>query len=472
MEKSENKLGLLPLIGIIVSAIIGAGIFNLMKEMANTASVGVTMIGWVIAGLGMGCLAFCMENLNTKRPDLDSGVFSYAQEGFGDYIGFNSVWGYWVSVIIGNVAFGTLLFSALGYFFPIFENGQNLASIIGASIVLWFIHFMIIRGLSKAALLNAIVLGAKLIPILIFIVCILGAFNGKIFFTDFWTNVTSEGVQSTSILEQLKGTVLATVWVFIGIEGAVVFSGRARKRSDVGKATMLGFAAVTLIYATVTVFSYGVLSQSELSNLPNPAMAYVLEHIIGRTGAIIVNLGVIISIFGAWIANTLLAEEVAFRAGTRKLFPKFFIKENANAIPINSILLTNILVQCLLLSFLITKEAYSLLSQLSSATILLPYTCVALFQLKLIHMTKEKASFKNIFVGVVATIYMFWLIYASGMFYLIMTILALFPGGLLYIYVKKQNKERIFTKIELLIFLAFLVMFVYGLYKLPELLSS
>ena len=136
MEKSENKLGLLPLIGIIVSAIIGAGIFNLMKEMANTASVGVTMIGWVIAGLGMGCLAFCMENLNTKRPDLDSGVFSYAQEGFGDYIGFNSVWGYWVSVIIGNVAFGTLLFSALGYFFPIFENGQNLASIIGASIVL------------------------------------------------------------------------------------------------------------------------------------------------------------------------------------------------------------------------------------------------------------------------------------------------------------------------------------------------
>ena len=32
---------------------------------------------------------------------------------------------------------------------------------------------------------------------------------------------------------------LVTVWVFIGIEGAVVFSGRARRRKDVGRATVL-----------------------------------------------------------------------------------------------------------------------------------------------------------------------------------------------------------------------------------------
>ena len=210
MEESENKIGLLSLVGIIISAIIGAGIFNLMKEVANTASVGVTIIGWVIAGIGMGSLAFCMENLNTKRPDLDSGVFSYAQEGFGDYVGFNSVWGYWVSVIIGNVAFGTLLFSALGYFFPIFENGQNIASTIGASIMLWGITFMITRGLDKAAVLNTVVMIAKLIPILIFIVFVLAAFNKEIFFQDFW-GTNAKGDMSLSIIEQLKGTVLATV---------------------------------------------------------------------------------------------------------------------------------------------------------------------------------------------------------------------------------------------------------------------
>ena len=471
MENGEKKLGLLPLIAIIVSAIVGAGIFNLMKEMASTASVGVTILGWVIAGVGMGCLAFCMENINNERPDLDAGIFSYAQEGFGDYIGFNSIWGYWISVIIGNVAFGTLLFSALAYFFPLFGNGQNIASIIGASLVLWAMHFFILKGLDKATLINTIVLIAKLVPILIFIVCVIGAFNKNIFMYDFWKNNSSTGGTVSSIFDQLKGTMLVTVWVFIGIEGAVVFSGRAKKRSDVGKATLLGFAAVTIIYAVITVFSYGILSQKELSELPNPAMAYVLEAIIGKPGAVIVNLGVIISIFGAWIANTLLAEEVAFQAGKRKLFPKFFVKENKNGMPVNSIFVTNLIVQFLLLSFLFTDEAYSLLSKLSSSTILLPYTCVALFQLKTIYTSKEISSKKNIFVGIIASIYMFWLIYASGILYLILTIIALCPGTILFIYVKKYYKEKIFSKKEKIIFILVVLLFLYGIIKLPTILN-
>ena len=267
MQQAERKIGLFPLIGIIMSAIIGAGIFNLMKEMASTASVGVTIIGWIIAGVGMGSLAFCMESLIEKRPDLDAGIFSYAQAGFGDYIGFNSVWGYWLSVIIGNVAFGTLMFSALAYFFPIFGNGQNVPSIIGASIVLWLINYCITRGLEQATILNALVMIAKLVPIIIFIVCIIGAFHAQIFFHDFWGSIGSKAVPATGILTQLKGTVLSTMFVFIGVEGAVVFSARAKKRTDVGKATILGFGAVTLIYVLVTVFSYGLLTQSQLSKL-------------------------------------------------------------------------------------------------------------------------------------------------------------------------------------------------------------
>ncbi|GAW98546.1 arginine/ornithine antiporter [Secundilactobacillus mixtipabuli] len=471
MESSENKIGLFPLVGIIIGAIVGAGIFNLMKEMASTASVGVTIIGWIIAGTGMGSLALCMESLNSKRPDLNAGIFSYAQEGFGDYIGFNSIWGYWVSVIIGNVAFGTLLFSALGYFFPVFGNGQNIASIIGASIMLWVLHFMIIRGLDKAALLNAVVMVAKLVPISIFIICIIAGFNKQIFFHDFWGTLASNGQASGSIMTQLKGTVLATVWVFIGVEGAVVFSGRAKKRSDVGKATILGFGAVALIYAAVTVLSFGVMTQDQLRHLPNPAMAYVLEHVIGKPGAILVNLGVIIAIFGAWIANTLLAEEVAYQASLKQLFPKVFKKENKHDMPVNSTFITNLIVQVLLLSFLVTDQAYSLLSKLSSATILLPYTCVALYQLKVDFQTKESPLSKNVIVGVIATLYMFWLIYASGIMYIVLTILSLVPGTIMYAYVRKKYKHKVFNKYEIVIFVIFLIMFAYGVWQLPTIIK-
>lgn len=214
--KQDGKLSLISLIGIIMSAIIGAGIFNLMKEMASVASVGATMIGWIVTGVGMGSLALCMLKLNTARPDLDAGIFSYAREGFGDYIGFNSVWGYWISVIIGNVAFGTLLFSALGYFFPIFGDGQNIASIIGASVLLWIIHYMLLKGLDKAALLNAIVMLAKLIPLVIFLICIVTAFKINLFAADFWGNNVLDG-DLGSVVEQVKGSMLVTVWVFIGI---------------------------------------------------------------------------------------------------------------------------------------------------------------------------------------------------------------------------------------------------------------
>lgn len=470
MEEHKNKIGLLSLVGIIIGSVVGAGVFNLMKEIASTASVGVTIIGWVITGIGMGSLAFCMQNLNIKRPDLNSGIFSYAQEGFGDYIGFNAVWGYWISVIVAIVAFGTLSFSALSYFFPVFGNGQNVASIIGASAVLWAIHFAIARGLDKAAILNTTVLIAKLVPILIFIVFILAAFNKEIFFQDFWGS-SGNGGMPLSIIEQLKGTVLATVWVFIGIEGAVVFSGRAKKRSDVGKATLIGFASVTILYASITVFSFGIMSQEELKSLPNPAMAHVLEAVIGKPGAIIINAGVIISIFGAWIAITLLAEEVAFRASKRSLFPKIFLKENKNSVPINSLLITNIISQIMLLSFLVTTNAYSVLSQLSSATILLPYACVALFQLKINKENKEPYSSRNMITGIIASIYIFWVIYASGIEYLILTILALCPATILYIYVKRKNQAVIFEKYEWPIFAIVVLLFIYGLLNITEIMN-
>lgn len=467
--KQDGKLSLISLIGIIMSAIIGAGIFNLMKEMASVASVGATMIGWIVTGIGMGSLALCMLKLNTARPDLDAGIFSYAREGFGDYIGFNSVWGYWISVIIGNVAFGTLLFSALGYFFPVFGDGQNIASIIGASVLLWIIHYMLLKGLDKAALLNAIVMLAKLIPLAIFLVCIVTAFKINLFATDFWGNNVSN-VDLGNVVEQVKGSMLVTVWVFIGIEGAVVFSGRARNRSDVGRATVLAFIAITIIYAMITVLSFGILTRADIASLPNPAMGYVLESIIGKTGATIVNAGVIISIFGAWIANTLLAEEIAYQAGVQKLFPKCFTVENKNGMPAVSTFITNFLVQLLLISFLFTSEAYSVLSKLSSATILLPYACVAFFLMKEIARKKIKAQITTIALGLISTIYMLWLIISSGYVYVILTILALCPGTLIYIYVKKYYKEKMFTASEYVILTIVGILFIYGLCNLSTLL--
>ena len=38
-------------------------------------------------------------------------------------------------------------FGALGYFYPAFDDGNTPAAIVGASVVLWVIHALLLRGI-------------------------------------------------------------------------------------------------------------------------------------------------------------------------------------------------------------------------------------------------------------------------------------------------------------------------------------
>ena len=111
-------LGVVALTALVVGSMIGSGIFALPSQMAGSAAPGPLIIGWAITGVGMLMLAFVFQTLATRKPDVDGGVYGYARAGFGNYIGFTSAFGYWMSAWVGNVAYLVLLFSTLGYFFP------------------------------------------------------------------------------------------------------------------------------------------------------------------------------------------------------------------------------------------------------------------------------------------------------------------------------------------------------------------
>ena len=271
-HKEPQKLGFAQLAALIVGSMIGGGAFNLPSDMARGAGTGAVIIGWIITGIGMIALAFVYQSLANRKPELTGGVYSYAKAGFGEYIGFNSAWGYWLSAWIGNVSYSVLLFGAVGYFLPMFGAGNNVASIIGASVLLWAFTLLILNGVSGAALINLITTIAKLVPIFLFIVISLFMFNFDKFTFQFWGTSDLGG-----IVTQVKSTMLVTLWTFIGIEGAVVVSGRAKKQSDVGKATVLGLIGTLIVYMLITLMSLGVMDRVKLSGLENPSMAYVLE---------------------------------------------------------------------------------------------------------------------------------------------------------------------------------------------------
>lgn len=467
--RTKGKLGLLELTALVVGSIIGGGVFNLMHDMAASAGSGAIIIGWVITAIGMISLALSFQNLTMKRPDLDAGVYSYAEAGFGKYMGFNSAWGYWLSAWLGNVGYATLLMSAVGYFFPIFGDGQNIWSIVAASVILWACHFMILKGIESASFVNTIITIAKLIPIFLFLVVMLIAFKLDVFSHGFWYT-PSGGFEFANVMEQVRGTMLVTVWVFIGIEGAVVFSGRAKKRSDIGKATVLGIITIILIYMLITLLSLGVMKRAGLANLGQPAMAELLKSVVGEWGAVLVNIGLIISVIGAWLSWTMFAGQLPYEAAKTGTFPKWFAKENKNGAPINSLVFTNIWVEILMFSYLITASAYNFFYSIASAAILVPYAFSAFYQLKYsMHETKAvKGRTINLIVGLVSSIYALWLLYATGFDFLLLMMILFAAGVPVYIYMqKKENKvDKVFSPIEAGVAIVFVVLAIYAVYQL------
>ena len=188
---STKKLGVLALAGLVISAMIGGGIFNLPQNMAQSASAGAVGIAWIITGIGMYFLTNTFRVLSTVVPDAKSGIYSYARLGFGKFVGFLMAWGYWLSAVFANVGYAILLMDSLNYFFPPhFKGGNNLPSVIGGSILIWAMYFMIMAGVRQAASINMIGTIAKLVPIALFILVSIFVFKFSMFHTNFWGDET------------------------------------------------------------------------------------------------------------------------------------------------------------------------------------------------------------------------------------------------------------------------------------------
>ncbi|MGW7775724.1 arginine-ornithine antiporter [Pseudomonas machongensis] len=469
MSDSPGKLKLGALVALVVGSMIGGGIFSLPQNMAASAGVGAVLIGWAITAVGMLTLAFVFQTLANRKPDLDGGVYAYAKAGFGDYMGFSSAWGYWISAWLGNVGYFVLLFSTLGYFFPVFGEGNTPAAVIGASLLLWGVHFLVLRGIKEAAFINLVTTVAKVVPLALFALICLFAFKLDVFTADIW------GLGSPdlgSVMDQVRNMMLVTVWVFIGIEGASIFSSRAEKRSDVGKATVIGFITVLLFLVLVNVLSMGVMTQPELAKLQNPSMAAVLEHVVGHWGAVLISVGLIISLLGALLSWVLLCAEIMFAAAKDHTMPEFLRRENANQVPASALWLTNAMVQIFLVITLFSNSTYLSLIYLATSMILVPYLWSAAYAVLLAvrSETYEQALAerkKDLIIGGIALLYAIWLLYAGGVKYLLLSALLYAPGAILFAKAKREVGQPIFTNVEKLIFAAVIVgalVAAYGLY--------
>ncbi len=486
MAENNSKLGVLPLAALVVGAMIGGGIFSLPQNMAQNASALAVIIAWVVTGTGIFFLANTFRILSVAKPDATTGIYAYSALGFGKFAGFQMAWAYWLSNIFGNVGYAVLLMDALNYFFPgVFTGGNNLWSIIGGSIVIWTMNFAVMRGVKQAAFLNVAGTIFKLVPIFLFIIIMFAAFRYTVFIRDFAGNETipSLGLKPLgSLSSQVRSTMLVTLWAFIGIEGAVVVSGRARSQKDVGRATILGFLGCLAIYAALSILPFGRMSQHELANLANPSTAPILSDVVhGKWGGVVMNLGVIVALLTSWLAFTIMVAQIPFAAAQDGTFPEIFKRENANGSPSTSLWVTSLIMQLTLALVFFANNAWNTMLSVTSVMVLPPYLGCTLY----LWQISRRADFPEqpgisrkfaLFCGVAGSIYAIWMIYAGGLKYLMMAFVFQLIGIPVFLAARKKaaaqgetvmsEKEKMAAWLIAIISLLGIILFASGKIKL------
>lgn len=461
-----GTMSLTTLTAMVVGGMVGAGVFSLPARFGVATGILGSLIAWAIAGSGMLMLAFVFQNLAIRKPELDSGVFIYAKAGFGDYAGFNSAIGFWASVVAGNAFYWVFITATLGAFFPAFGDGDTVVAAAVSTLGVWFFHALVARGVRDAAVINRIVTVFKILPILVFIVVLLVNLDTQVF-ADNWT-ATGYG-DLGSLNEQVRNTMIITTFVFIGIEGASVYSRYAKRREDVGRATVLGFLSVLSIFALVTLSSYSVMPQPEIAATRQPSMVGLFQSVVGDWGEVFISVAVIISVLGAYLAWTLMAAEVMYIPARNEDFPSFLGRADDNGTPITALVVTSLAVQGVLALTLVVSDALNFLLDLATSLSLIPYFLAAAYALK-IGLTGEaydgvdpRTRRKESIIAGIATAYTLFLFEAAGLKFLILCTIILAPMTLLYIKARSENERRIFSPSELALFLIILASAVVGL---------
>lgn len=444
-ERKKRGIGLFGLIGMVISSCIGSGVFAITGQLAQVAAPGSALLAWGVVGIGFMMLALSLANLGARRPEL-RGIFQYAEEGFGPFAGFISGWGYWLSAWLGNVAFATMMMSTLGYFFPAFLPGNTIPCIALASVIMWLLTLLVIRGVESASFLNAIVMVCKVVSIAVFIAFAIFLFNADVFTADFWgmlqNNMAalgesgSDAVSLGGIGEQVTNCLIILMWTFVGIEGATVMSSRARNKRQVGKATVIGLICLLAIYIGASILPYGYMPYTEIAAMDYPAMLYVFNSMAPGWGGAFISIAIIISVMGSWLSFTILPAETTSDMAARKLLPASWGKLNSKHAPQFSLLIVGICTQVFMLTLLFSEDAYNFAFSLCTVAIIITWTLAAAYQVKYSAQNKQVGQ---TVIGVIAVLFQVIGVLFNGWSFLLLTCVGYIPGFLVYAKARKDQ---------------------------------
>jgi arginine:ornithine antiporter/lysine permease len=224
----------------------------------------------------------------------------------------------------------------------------------------------------------------------------------------------------------------------------------------------------------VTMLPYAVLERAEIAGMRQPSMAGVLESVVGPWGSVFVSIGLLVSVLGAYLAWALICAEVMFAAGKSKDMPQAFAKTNANGVPVTAMWWTSIIIQIIVVTTYWSRDAFTLMLNLTSATTLIPYFLVAAYGLMLArrgetYEARPQERQRDLVLAGIAVLYTIFMLYAGGLRYILLAAILFAPGTILYFIARREQGKPVFDKTsDWVIFGLIMAAALYGVYGLSS----
>jgi APA family basic amino acid/polyamine antiporter len=384
-KKNQGELlksfGLKMAIIIVISAIIGSGVFKKVAPMAQELHMPyLVVLAWVLAGLVVLFGVLSIAELATMFPH-SGGPFSWLEESYGKAVSFLYGWSCFTVVqtaAISSVAF--VFAGALSTFMPLPRLSPELESMsflglhlldnMGAKVVssalIILLTWVNVRGAKKGGNLSMVFTFIITISIVLLICAAFGGNTGSI--ATFESKPSSNSTPF-STFGFIGAMVIAMRHAFWGYEGWVALGFIGEEIKEPGKnmprALVTGISLIILLYALLnTAYLYVMPVDEMLSSIHTDqnkiAAVLVINKMFGDGGAYVISGMILISTFGCTNATILVSSRIYYAMAQKGLF----FKRVAKCHSVNNTPHKALLYQCVWACLLVFSGSFDLLTDL------------------------------------------------------------------------------------------------------------
>ena len=437
---AKKRLGLWMATALVIGNMIGSGVFLLPASLAGAAGP-IAIVAWLITGAGSLLLALVFANLSRTFPRT-GGPYVYARQAFGDFIGFQTAWGYWIAIWAGNAAIAVAFVGYLTVFWPALAANNLLAALVAIAAV-WLLTVTNSVGVREAGMIQLVTTVLKYVPLAV--IGIVGLFFvNPDHFRPFAPYGVWNGITAGATL---------TLWAFLGLESATIPAEEVEDpERTIPRATIIGTLAVTLVYLLTTVAIMGVIPTEILATSASP-FADAAAVIFGSAWAgQLVAVTALIATFGALNGWILLQGRVPLAAAQDGLFPQRFAQVHPRwQTPIFGLVVSSVLITVLLLMNYSRSlvEQFNLVILLATLTTLVPYAYSAGAQIYFYYTDRERFSGRNLrrdtLIAALAFAYSIWAMIGAGTDVIANGFILLMLSILVYVYLKWRAQQEPIT---------------------------